>query len=203
VREKDQLAREMDRLSAELSSQRLRMFMPLNQKMGQLNDQLAPYERERELARRAKLPRTRAILIDPEQRTLTKIPIADDHGEQCDLIMNDHHREKARLDYQSHDELFMEGLDSDEAGTQIISNNYRDEDEPSFLIPGREHFSWRREDEPIHGRALVVRWNPYDDKMIDLEISVDELAKRIKFVRGREEEEEEGEIEYGPPRLVE
>jgi hypothetical protein len=110
----------------------------------------------------------RAILIDPENKTLSEIQITDSDAEHLTIIQCEDAHQGAVL---SRDETGYDAI--------IVNNDSLPLDEPGFVVDGDHH--------PFVRRAIAMRYTPFGETpqaVADLQISIEELTRRIKFVRG-------------------
>jgi hypothetical protein len=112
----------------------------------------------------------RAILIDPETKTLKEIQITDSDEEHCAIIRCEELHQGAELsrDVTGHEVI-------------IVNNDSLTLDQPGFVVDGDHHPSVRP--------ALAMRFTPFGDSpevVIDLQISVEELTRRITFTSPEE-----------------
>jgi hypothetical protein len=115
----------------------------------------------------------RAILIDPEKQTLTEIQITDSDDEHLAILQCEDLHRGAVL---SRDETGYDAI--------IVNNDSLSLDEPGFTVDGDGH--------PFVRRAIAMRYTPFGDHrqdIIDLQISLAELTKRITFVPATQERE--------------
>jgi hypothetical protein len=130
----------------------------------------------------------RAILIDSETQTLTEIQMIDDSYENLVAIIHANRPEWAFLEDESETRVWIgPELNNDGTGHDSL---YVDSDphppyDPGYFLDGandRDHY--------ISGRAIAMRcshWRGVEEGyvLLDLQISLDALTKRITFAPRR------------------
>ena len=104
----------------------------------------------------------RAILIDPENKTLSEIQITDSNAEHRTIL-------------QCEDLYRGAVLSRNETGHDVIivNNDPLSLDEPGFVLDGDHHLFVRC--------ALAMRFDRKTEVVRDLQISTEKLAERITF----------------------